>query len=134
MHRLQAVDGSPAQLLGERLPGQMPAVYAQADVFCLASWYEAMPLSVLEAFASGLPVVATDVGDVARVVVPGETGALAEPHDPVSLADALEPLLRDADLRRRMATAGRQRVIDHFSISKMALSVHEAYQQETRTT
>lgn len=127
-----AVRHSTAQLLGERLPEQMPSVYAQADVLCLASWYEAMPLSVLEALASGLPVVATDVGDVARVVIPGKTGALAEPQDPSSLADALEPLLRDAGLRRRMAAAGRQQVVEHFSSAQTARSVHDVYQQVLR--
>jgi glycosyltransferase involved in cell wall biosynthesis len=127
-----AVRDSSAQLLGERLPEQMPAVYAQADILCLASWYEAMPLSVLEAFASGLPVVATDVGDVGRVVLSGQTGALAEPRNPTSLADALEPLLRDAGLRRRLAAAGRRRVVEHFSSAQTARSVHDVYQQETR--
>jgi D-inositol-3-phosphate glycosyltransferase len=88
----------------------MPAVYRAADVFCLPSWWEAMPLSLLEAMATGLPVVATTVGDVPRVVEPNVTGQLVPPRNPGALAQALEPLLRDPSLRAAMGSAGRRRV------------------------
>ena len=108
------LDGS-ARLLGTRPPEQMPAEFAAADVFCLPSWWEAMPLSVLEAMAAGLPVVATDVGDVKRAVVDGVTGHVVPVRDPEKLADALEPLLTDPLLRRHMGKAGRERVVELFS-------------------
>ena len=89
-------------LLGTRPPEEMPAVYAAADVFCLPSWWEAMPLSVLEAMAAGLPVVATDVGDVGRDRVDdGETGFVVPPRRPEQLAAcAAQTLLEDPALRR----------------------------------
>ena len=125
-----AVQGSGAHLLGDRQREQMPDVYRAADVLCLASWYEAMPLSVLEALASGLPVVATEVGDVARVVRPGDTGALVSARDPEGLAAALEPILLDADLRRRLGGNGRRTVMQHFASSETARSIDRIYVEE----
>ena len=84
-------------------------------MLCLPSWYEAMPLSVLEAMASGLPVVATDVGDVSRLVVDGVTGLLVPPHRPDLLAAALSRLALDPGLRTQMGAAGRERVTTQFS-------------------
>jgi glycosyltransferase involved in cell wall biosynthesis len=121
-----ALDGN-ARLLGTRPPEEMPAAFAEADVFCLPSWWEAMPLSVLEAMAAGLPVVATDVGDVARAVTDGVTGHVVPPQDPERLARALEPLLVDAGLRRRMGSAGRERVTDLFSSEVTAAAVSALY-------
>lgn len=114
-------------LLGTRPPEQMPAEFADADVFCLPSWWEAMPLSVLEAMAAGLPVVATDVGDVARAVVDGVTGHVVPPHDPERLANALQRLLADPDLRGRMGAAGRARAVELFSSEVTAAAVSALY-------
>ncbi|MEP6666322.1 MAG: glycosyltransferase family 4 protein [Nocardioidaceae bacterium] len=122
----EAADGR-ATLLGTRPPEEMPAAYATADVFCLPSWWEAMPLSVLEAMASGLPVVATDVGDVARAVVDGKTGYVVPVQSPQQLAKALEPLLTDPELRRGMGAASRARVEEHFSSEVTARAVDELY-------
>ena len=116
-----------AALLGTRKPEQMPAVYANADMFCLPSWWEAMPLSVLEAMAARLPVVATDVGDVGRVVAEGETGYVVAKQSPQQLARALQKLLADPDLCRRMGEAGRRRVEEHFSSDGTALAVSNLY-------
>src|SRR3954452_23092073 len=109
-----SLDGT-ARLLGTRPPEEMPAAFAVADVFCLPSWWEAMPLSVLEAMAGGLPVVATDVGGIGRAVADGVTGFVVPPQEPERLAARLEQLLGDADLRRRMGEAGRARVTQMFS-------------------
>ena len=121
-----ALDGS-AKLLGTRPPEQMPAEFAAADVFCLPSWWEAMPLSVLEAMAAGLPVVATDVGDVGRAVDDGVTGHVVPVRDPERLAEALEAVLTDRELRLKMGSAGRSRVVDLFSSEVTAARVSELY-------
>ncbi|AEA24115.1 glycosyl transferase group 1 [Pseudonocardia dioxanivorans CB1190] len=116
-------------LLGTRDPADMPAEYAAADVFSLPSWWEAMPLSVLEAMAGGLPVVATDVGDVARAVDDGVTGRVVPVQDPQRLADALEPLVRDVAARRAMGAAGRRRVEERFAADVTARNLDRLYQE-----
>lgn len=116
-----------ARMLGTLPPERMPAAYAAAEIFCLPSWWEAMPLSVLEAMAAGLPVVATDVGDVPRAVVHGTTGLVVPPRSPADLADALELLLTDPERSRRMGEAGRARVADEFSATVMLSRLSELY-------
>jgi glycosyltransferase involved in cell wall biosynthesis len=143
-HELQLLGGTPdegpaaavpvhdaaegnATLLGTRPPEEMPAAYAKADIFCLPSWWEAMPLSILEAMAAGLPVVATDVGDVSRAVDDGRTGYVVPAKDPHELAAKLRPLLTDPDLRLRMGAAARSRVEEHFSSAVTARAVSSLY-------
>jgi glycosyltransferase involved in cell wall biosynthesis len=129
---LDAAEGN-ATLLGTRPPEEMPAAYAGADVFCLPSWWEAMPLSILEAMAGGLPVVATDVGDVSRAVDDGRTGYVVPVKSPHLLAAKLRLLLTDLGLRRRMGGAARSRVEDHFSSAVTARAVSQLYADvETR--
>jgi glycosyltransferase involved in cell wall biosynthesis len=123
---LEAADGQ-AVLLGTRPPEEMPTAYAAADVFCLPSWWEAMPMSVLEAMAAGLPVVASDVGDVARLVDDGETGYLVSPQSPVELASALRKLILDPQRAAEMGAAGRRRVEQHFSAEVNARAVCAVY-------
>ncbi|MBK8101470.1 MAG: glycosyltransferase [Planctomycetes bacterium] len=81
--------------------------YHRMDLFALSSATEQMPLVLLEAMASGLPVVATDVGDVARVLPDGCRGGVVAAGDRVGLARALDDLLRDPARRTREAAANR---------------------------
>lgn len=97
------------------------AVLRDHDVFVLPSAREGFPLVVLEAMATGLPVVATRVGAMADLVADGETGVLVEPRasglrEP--LADAIERLLRDKELRTRMGRAGRARFVERFTAAQ----------------
>lgn len=116
-----------ARLLGTRPPEEMPAAYADADVFCLPSWWEAMPLSVLEAMSAGLPVVASDVGDVSRLVT-ADCGAVVPAKDPQKLADALRPLLVDPELRRRQGEGSRRRATEAFSSTATARAIDRVFQ------
>jgi glycosyltransferase involved in cell wall biosynthesis len=121
-----------ATLLGTRRPEEMPQAYVEADVFCLPSWWEAMPLSILEAMESGLPVVASDVGDVARVVEDGRNGYVVPSKAPEKLAEALRPLLIDAELRQEMGRASKARVQSHFSATVAATAVDALYAECTK--
>lgn len=105
------------RLLGNR--DDVPALLGEADVFALSSLAEGMPGVVLEAMASGLPVVATSVGGVGELVVEGETGALVAPSEPEKLAAALERYVGDPDLCARQGHAGRARVESRFSLASM---------------
>jgi glycosyltransferase involved in cell wall biosynthesis len=96
--------------------GDMPAVYAEVDVVACTSHSEAMPLAVLEAMASGVPVVATRVGGVPDLVDVGRTGLLVEPGDGVEFGEALASLLADADRRAAMSAAARHRAVAHFAL------------------
>jgi glycosyltransferase involved in cell wall biosynthesis len=105
---------SVVHLAGER--NDVPELLAASDVFVLSSRSEGLPLSILEAMAAGLPVVATNVGGVPELVVEGETGFLVPPGDPQALAGALERLLGDSTLRRRLGAAGRLRAERSFDL------------------
>jgi glycosyltransferase involved in cell wall biosynthesis len=110
--------GARVRFLGRR--DDMPGVLAAADVLCLTSDAEAAPFAVLEAMASGLPVVATNVGSIPELVVDGETGLLVEPGAAAPVAAALIELMADPARLRKMGVAGRARQHDLFSAQVMA--------------
>jgi glycosyltransferase involved in cell wall biosynthesis len=89
--------------------------YATFTVFALSSRTEQMPIALLEAMACGLPVVATDVGDVRAVLPPSGAAHVVPREDPAALAAALRPLLADAALRARLGADNRRTVEQHFA-------------------
>ena len=88
------------------------------DVFGLVSYREGLPLSVIEAMATGLPVVATDIDGLRGIVQPGINGVLVTPDDVEALARALNQLVADAALRERLGDAGRQLARDRYSFNR----------------
>jgi glycosyltransferase involved in cell wall biosynthesis len=110
--------------LGERVTftghrEDTPDLYAGFDVFVLSSDTEQMPLSVLEAMASGLPIAATNVGDVRAMVSP-ENAAFVTALDEASLAGALQALAVDPGLRARLGAANRAKAEQEFDQTAMA--------------
>ncbi len=88
--------------------------FLDADVYCLPSYAENLPVSVLEAMAARLPVVSTPVAGTPEAVIEGKTGFLVPPGDQVNIGDRLTKLLTDPALRQSMAIAGRSRAEAHF--------------------
>jgi glycosyltransferase involved in cell wall biosynthesis len=104
-------------MLGRR--NDMPSVYASLDVMVSASRQEGLPMAILEGMASGLPLVATAVGEVPTVVLDGRTGVLVPAGNPDSLAAGIIELLRDPAMRKSLGSAARQRVEEEYSAVRM---------------
>ena len=122
----EGVHGAVA-LLGSRT--DVPELLSRAAVFVLASGYEGSPLSVIEAMAAGVPVVATAVGGVPELVVDGETGLLVEPGRPDLLAAALSELLADPVRAQALGLAGRAHAQALFSREQMVATISALYEE-----
>jgi glycogen synthase len=104
-------------------------LYSHCAVFACPSVYEPFGIINLEAMACERPVVASAVGGIPEVVVPGTTGLLVPPADPGTLAEALNRILRDPALARQLGRAGRRRVEDHFSWASIAARTRRMYDE-----
>ncbi len=113
------------RFLGGR--SDVPALLQAADLFVLPSHAEGMPLTIMEAMAAGLPVLATRVGGVPEVVEDGLTGLLIEPHRPSQLAASIMRLVSEPQLRQAFGAAGQKRVKTHFSHGQMLTAIKQAY-------
>jgi glycosyltransferase involved in cell wall biosynthesis len=108
--------------LGSR--NDVAELLSTVEVLVLSSHTEASPVSVLEAMAAGVPVVATRVGSLAETVCDGQSGYLVPPGDAGAIASRVASLLRDRGLAQRMGRAGRQHVLAQASLRSMV----EGYQ------
>jgi len=99
----------------------------EVTVSVLPSLSEGLSNVLLESMAAGVPVVTTPVGGSPEAVVDGETGFLVPTRNPGALARAIDPLLADAGLARRMGEAGRRRIVEHFSLDGMARATERLY-------
>lgn len=97
------------------------------DIFVLPSLREGFPITILEAMAAGLPVVASDVGGCREAVLDGVTGLLAPPGDADRLAVQLKRLIDDRSERTAMSEAGRRRVITNFQVTRMVNETEKLY-------
>ena len=105
----------------------VPALLADAACVVLASDYEGCPLSLIEAMAAGVPVVATGVGGVPEVVRNGVSGIVTAPGSAVDLARGLSALLADGHAGVRMGAAARAAAAELFSRERMAASTEQVY-------
>jgi len=107
--------------------GELQGLYARAAVVACPSRREGFGVACLEAMSHGRPVVATDVGGLRDLVVDGETGLVIPPRRPEALRAALERLLADEQLRRRLGASGRERAREHFSWQAVTDATLAAY-------
>lgn len=119
--------GLSASLVGPEYGDQIKTRLAAADVFVLPSYLEGQPIAIIEAMASGVPVVGTTIGAVPDLIRDGVEGRVVEPGDVTGLADALEQLIGDPDLRVRMSAAIRERAEQHHSLPRLAARLAEIY-------
>ncbi|MGH3005484.1 MAG: glycosyltransferase [Gaiellaceae bacterium] len=122
---------SRVQLLGTRQ--DVPELMRTAACVVLASDYEACPVSVIEAMAAAVPVVATRVGGVPELVDPGRTGLLVEPGAPEALAAALARVLEQPELGRALGEAGRKIARSRLTRERMAAGMSVLYDEAART-
>jgi len=138
---VEAADGFPLVVAGDGpLRAQVPQaqgfvpqpelqeLYARAAVVACPSHREGFGVACAEAMAHGKPVVASEVGGLRDLVVDGETGLLVPPRDVTSLRAGLERLLADPELRRRLGSAGRERIREHFSWDRFGTDTIRAYE------
>ncbi len=107
----------------------MPATLAQAHIVCLPSYREGLPKVLLEAAACGRALIATDAPGCREIVRHAENGLLVPLRDAAGLANAIERLLGDADLRRTMGQQGRRMVESEFSEAKVAEQTLAVYRE-----
>jgi glycosyltransferase involved in cell wall biosynthesis len=116
--------------VGER--DDIEEIYPAFDLFVLPSHREGFPRSAMEAAASGLPVIATDVRGCRQAVSHGQSGLLTPLRDPVRLATAITQLADDADLRQRMGAAGRRKAEAEFDDQAVIAKTLEVYERVLR--
>ena len=108
----------------------MPSLYSAIDVLVLASDdSEGCPRAVIEAMAAGRPIVATDIAGVRELVRHGKTGFLVRPGDSEGMTQAIVRLALDPDRRRQMGKAGRDRVLERFSVERYVDGVQHVYEE-----
>lgn len=101
--------------------------YRRADVFCLPSLGEGIPVVLMEALATGLPAIASNTMGIPELVEHGVTGLLVPAGRPDELADGIERLAGDPSLRRRLGDAGRRKVIEDYSLDQGVDQLRDAF-------
>jgi len=119
----------PLKIVGHVNHNLMPQIYSKAAITILPSFMEGLPTVCLESLASGVPVVASEVGDTPEIVLDGKTGFIVRPGDVKSFAEKIRILLEDKKLRFKMARAGREYIEKNFSYDRLVKNLYNFYQR-----
>ncbi len=111
------------------LQTDMPNALKKLSIACLPSYREGLPKALLEAAATGLPIVTTDVPGCRDVINDGTEGFIVPAKDPKALAEALTKLIESQSLREKMGSAARKRAEEHFGIEKVVAAHLKTYDQ-----
>jgi len=109
---------------------ELPILYQAMDVFVMSSLREGFPLTILEAMAAKVPIVATNVGGVGECIEHEKDGILVEPKNPKKLAEAIQRILTDQNLKEKLIHHANEKVRSRFSVQKMTKD-HELLYEET---
>ena len=115
-----------------RMPGlvaDLPGLFAAADIFCLPSLFEGLPLVLLEAMGAGLPTAAFAIDGVSDVVSDGNQARLVAPDDAAALADALAALLADGPQRQRLGAAAKEAVRTRYGFEAVVDRLETVYRR-----
>jgi glycosyltransferase involved in cell wall biosynthesis len=110
--------------------GNVMELLSKADIFCLFSRWEGLPISVIEAMLCGLPVVASDVGGIPELVEHGKNGYLVPGFNEDLAADYLQKLIQDPDKRRYFGNYARTAAIDKFTATNMVSEYRLIYERD----
>lgn len=102
---------------------------SMSDLFILPSLAEGVPVSIMEAMAVGLPVIATNIGGTSELVEAGKTGLLVRPADPQAIAQAVMTMMQRVEFRRQSAGWARAKVEDEFDVAKECAKLNECFLQ-----
>ncbi len=108
---------------------QVRALYAGCDAFVLPSFAEGIPVVLMEAMASGLPCVSTRIAGIPELILDGESGFLTSPSSLDELTDRLRQLIRDPELRGRLAANGRKRVCEAYDLDRNISGLADLFQR-----
>ncbi len=122
--------GAMVEFLGLRPRDELPGLYNASDVFVFPSQRaEGQPMSLIEAMASGLPVVATKVGWMVSLFENGVTGVLVDPKDSQALTEGILSLLKDSDKLQSIGQAAREKAVEAYSIDRVVGEVESILQR-----
>jgi glycosyltransferase involved in cell wall biosynthesis len=121
--------GSTVRFSGRLGLDELREAYTHADIFVLPSVWEGMPLTLLEAWASGLPVIITNVGNIPEICVDRENAWMIEPGNESDLHDAMLALSESEELRNRLGRNGMMAVLENYSWSSVAQKTVDLYKK-----
>ncbi len=121
--------GDRVEFVGAKSQSEVAKLLSSAEIFVLPSFAEGVPVVIMEALGSGVPVVASFVGGIPELIEHDKTGFLVRPGDPVRLAEHIEALATDPDLRNRLGRAGRAKVEAEFNSTTEAAKLDRLFEQ-----